>query len=867
MNMDKLTNKSQEALNTAFQLTDDFHHQEISELHLLKVFLDQENGIIKPLITRIGIDTGQLMAEIESELSKKPRVIGESVPEPIIGRSLRKCLTTSEKMADELKDDYISTEHLLLAMIRNHSQDLKAILSRFSLDEKTVLNALAQVRGNQRVIDPSPEGKYMALERYTIDLTSQAQNGKLDPVIGRDSEIRRIMQVLSRRQKNNPVLIGDPGVGKTAIIEGVAQRIISGDIPESLKGKRLMSLDMGALIAGAKFRGEFEERLKAVIHEIEESRGMIILFIDELHNLVGAGKAEGSMDAANLLKPALARGELMCIGATTLDEYRKHIEKDAALERRFQPVYTGEPTLHDSIAILRGLKEKYEIHHGIRITDSAIIAAATLSNRYIADRFLPDKAIDLMDEAASRVRMEIDSMPEEIDTIERRIIQLEIEKRALTKEKDSLSRERLNSILEELNSLKEQSQELKLHWQNEKDKISQIRDSKEEIEHLKIKSEQLEREGQFNEVAKIRYETLPEIDKRIQTLNERLKEVQKDHRLLKEEITEEEIAEIVSSWTGIPISKMLEREKDKLIHMEADLNKRVIGQEEAIEAVSNAVRRSRSGLSDQNRPIGTFIFMGPTGVGKTETCKALADFLFDNKKALIRIDMSEYMEKHSVSKLIGAPPGYVGYEEGGYLTEQVRRRPYSVLLLDEIEKAHPDVFNILLQLLDDGRLTDSQGRTVDFRHTMVIMTSNIGSDRILEAQNKDSQGIKDELDQLLHLHFRPEFLNRVDDTIVFHRLTKENIFSIVALHLSELGERLKEKKLSFSITEKAKEQLANLGYSPDYGARPLKRVIQKEIVNKLAVQILNGSYTEGDHIVIDWDKDSLTFRKDKADAA
>ncbi len=867
MDLNKFTTRSQQALQSAFILADELNHQEISELHLLKALLQQENGIIVPLLTGLDIPISEMKSEIETLLGRRPRVYGDSIPEPVLSRLAGKSLNLAEKIASQMKDDYVSTEHVLLGIIRNKSNDIKPIINKFSLEEKPILNSLTRVRGNQRVVDQDAEDKYMVLARYTRELTDLAGKAKLDPVIGRDTEIRRVMQVLSRRRKNNPVLIGDPGVGKTAIVEGVAQRIISGDIPESLKNKKLVSLDMGALVAGAKYRGEFEERLKALIQEIEQSQGEIILFIDELHNLIGAGRAEGSMDAANLLKPALARGDLKCIGATTLDEYRLHIEKDAALERRFQPVYTGEPSVNDTISILRGLKERYEVHHGIRITDSAIVAAGTLSDRYISDRFLPDKAIDLIDEAASRVRMEIDSLPEEIDQIDRRIIQLEVEKRALAKEKDSLSKERFQGIEKELRELTEKNQHLKFHWQNEKDVISRIRNSKEEIEQLKNESDRLEREGNLNKVAEIRYGTIPNLETNIQSLNDKLKEIQKDQRLLKEEITEEEIAEIVSSWTGIPVSRMLESEKAKMINMETVLQDRVVGQEEVIESVSNAVRRSRSGLADPNRPIGTFMFMGPTGVGKTETSKALAEFLFDSDKALIRLDMSEYMEKHSVSKLIGSPPGYVGYEEGGHLTEQIRRRPYAVLLLDEIEKAHPEVFNILLQLMDDGRLTDSHGKTVDFKNTIVIMTSNIGSDSISALANANSDTMKKELDRVLKQYFRPEFINRLDDVIVFHHLSKENIARIVDLQIALIQERLKDKKIFFSISANIKEYLAEQGYSPDFGARPLKRVIQKEILNSLAVKLLKGSFSEGDQIHVDLVDGKIHFQTKMNNAA
>ncbi len=860
MQYDKFTMKSQEALQEAQKLAQSMNHQQIEPEHLLKVLLSDETGIVPAVLKKMGVSVQAIAAEMDQSLEKLPKVTGAGA-QIYLSPTLNQILQKAFSVASDMKDEYVSQEHLLLAMIETSGTTVYQVLTAHGVNKDAFMQALVSIRGSQRITDPNPEEKYQALEKYARDLTELARSGKLDPVIGRDEEIRRIMQVLSRRTKNNPVLIGEPGVGKTAIVEGLAQRIVAGDVPETLKNRRIVALDMGSLIAGAKYRGEFEERLKAVLKEVAEKQGEIILFIDEIHTLVGAGASEGAMDASNMLKPALARGELHCIGATTIDEYRKYIEKDPALERRFQPVLVDEPSVEDTIAILRGLKEKYEVHHGVRIKDSALVAAATLSHRYITDRFLPDKAIDLIDEAAAKLRIEIDSLPTEIDEIERRIMQLEIEKEALKKESDPASQERLAKIEEELANLREQSDALKARWKEEKAMIQRIRDIKEQIDKLRVEAEQKQRLGDLNKVAEILYGEIPKLEKELEEEQKKLEEFQKEGKsMLKEEVDAEDVAAIISKWTGIPVSKLMQGEREKLIHLEEELGKRVVGQEKAIIAVSNAVRRARAGLQAPNRPIGSFIFLGPTGVGKTELAKALAEFLFDTEQAMIRIDMSEFMEKHSVARLIGAPPGYVGYEEGGYLTEAVRRKPYSVVLFDEIEKAHPDVFNILLQILDDGRLTDGKGRTVDFRNTIIIMTSNVGSSLIIEATNAAEMEAR--VMEALRAQFRPEFLNRIDDIIIFHALSKEHLAKIVEIQVGYLADRLKENGYELEITDKAREWLAEVGYDPNFGARPLKRAIQRYIEDPLALEILEGVFKEGDKIIVDLDENNhVIFRK------
>ncbi|MEJ2706728.1 MAG: ATP-dependent chaperone ClpB [Anaerolineales bacterium] len=851
MNLEKYTQKSQEALLSAQRLAQEYNHQTIEPAHLLLALLRQEEGVVPALVTKVSGSPLALRQEVAHDLEGRPKVYGGAT-EVGLSRPASEVLAAAERYAKGMQDEYVSTEHLLLGL--TESSEGKR-LSEYGLTKDAILKALTSIRGTQRVTSQTPEDTYQALEKYGRDLTAQARQGKLDPVIGRDEEIRRVVQILSRRTKNNPALIGDPGVGKTAIVEGLAQRMVNGDVPEGLKRKRLIQLDMGALVAGAKYRGEFEERLKAVLKEITDSAGEIILFVDEMHTVVGAGAAEGAMDAGNMLKPMLARGELHMIGATTIDEYRKHVEKDPALERRFQPVLVEEPSVEETVSILRGLKERYEVHHGVRITDSAVIAAASLSNRYITDRHLPDKAIDLIDEAAARLRTEIDSKPQAIDEVDRQILQLEIERQALAKEKDKASKERLERIEKELADLRERSSELNARWQTEKEAISKLQNIKERLDETRTQIERAERQNNLEEAARLRYGTLRELEKELADGERRIKELQDEGALLKEEVDDEEIAQIVARWTGIPVSRLMEGETEKLIHMEERLHRRVVGQDQAVQVVSNAVRRARSGLQDPNRPIGSFIFLGPTGVGKTELARALAEFLFDDERAMVRIDMSEYQEKHTVSRLVGAPPGYVGYEEGGQLTEAVRRRPYSVVLFDEIEKAHSEVFNVLLQLLDDGRLTDGQGRTVDFRNTVVIMTSNLGS-QLWEGGREVS---RDEISQVLQAHFRPEFLNRIDEIVVFHRLTRQDLAEIVDIQLRNLIKIVAERGFQLEVSEAAREYLAEIGYDPDFGARPLKRTIQRELQDPLALKILSGEFHEGETIRVDRGPDGLTF--------
>ncbi len=868
MNIQKYTEKAQEAVIGAQSMADREGHPEITPEHLLLALVQQEGGIVPEILRKMNVDPAVIASAVLGELGKNPRAHGGS--QPTLSARLRQVTSAAEAEAERLKDEYVSTEHLLLALASESGRSVPSarVLQQAGATKDGVLQALTSVRGSQRVTSQNPEGTYLSLEKYGRDLTELARKGKLDPVIGRDEEIRRVIQVLSRRTKNNPVLIGEPGVGKTAVVEGLGQRIVRQDVPEGLKNKRIVALDMGALVAGAKYRGEFEERLKAVLKEVADAQGQVILFIDELHTVVGAGAAEGAVDAANMLKPMLARGELHTIGATTLDEYRKHIEKDAALERRFQPVMVGEPTVEDTISILRGLRERYEIHHGVKFKDSALVAAAVLSHRYITDRFLPDKAIDLIDEAASRLRMEIDSMPAEIDEVHRRIMQLEIEREALRKEKDPASQDRLGKLERELANLKEEKNRLTAHWEQEKAAIQGSRTLKEEQERVRNDMLRAQQAGDYAKASELQYGKLPELERKIKEQEAKLAEQQKGHRMLKEEVDEEDIAEVVGRWTGIPVSRLMEGEIQKLIKMEERLHQRVVGQDEAITAVANAIRRARAGLQDPNRPLGSFIFLGPTGVGKTELARALAEFLFDDEQSMIRIDMSEYQEKHTVSRLIGAPPGYVGYEESGQLTEAVRRRPYSVVLFDEVEKAHPEVLNVMLQLLDDGRLTDGKGRTVDFKNSVVIMTSNIGSHFIAETAIKGgtmTEGVKREVMEALRGHFRPEFINRVDDIIIFHALTRAQMRTIIDIQLRGLVKRLEDRKIHVELSDRAKDLIIEEGYDPTYGARPLKRTIQRRILDPLAIQVLQGEFREGDRVSIDAAAGELTFSKTEQD--